>query len=199
VNLDQLIEQVSSFIKKHSFWAELALYVAFAGGTAMWIGKDAYRQAAALTAQGQTLDATRKSADQWLGTFRPATSAEAQEWQQAEVALQQLGATRDSRLTLVEVITRRAERAGLTSVKTVIAPPDSAGAIPRPAAAPVTFTVADYSIIVDVRGSLPATRAFLANLPAAVSVQRLSIGRIGSTMGTRAVLTVYEAVANAPI
>lgn len=114
-------------------------------------------------------------------------------------ALQQLGAGSDSRLTLLEVVTRRAERSGLTSVRTVIATPDSAAPTPRQSAPPITFKVADYSIIVDFRGNLAATRAFLANLPPAVSVQKIDMSRSGPTLGTRAVLTVYEAVADAPI
>jgi hypothetical protein len=63
----------------------------------------------------------------------------------------------------------------------------------------VTFKVAQYGILVDFKGNLAATRAFLANLPPAVSVQRISMSKTGPVMGTHAVLTVYEAVADAPI
>lgn len=197
--MNAYIEQAKEFLKRHTFWVELATYVLLAAGTAFWVGRDAYIQAAELRQEGQRLDAMRRSADNWLSSLQPASSAEAQEWQQIAASLNQLGAGSDSRLTLVEVITRRAERVGLTGVRATLASTDTVPAIARAGAPPVTFKVADFAIIVDFKGSLAATRAFLANLPPAVGVQRLNMGRTGSTLGTRVVLTVYEAVADAPI
>ncbi len=199
MNMNQLIENAVAFVKKHQFWMELSLYVLIAAGSAFWVGKKAYKQAETLSAEGRRLDAIRRSADRWLATLQPATSAETQEWQQAQTALGQLGAGKDSRLTLVEVITRRAERAGLSNVRATLLRSDSIPSVPRQGAAPVTFLVADYGILVDFKGNLAATRAFLANLPPAVSVQRISMSKTGPIMGTQAVLTVYEAVADAPI
>lgn len=197
--MNEIADKAIAFIKKHRFWTEMTVYLVVALGSAFWVGRAAYKEAATLSAQGRQLERVRSSADFWIRTFNPASSAETQEWQQVQQALQQLGAGSDSRLTLVEVITRRAERAGLSSVRAGLAPPDSAPPIPRTGAPPVTFKVADYNIIVDFKGNLASTRAFLANLPPAVGVQRISMSRSGSTMGTRAVLTVYEAVVDAPI
>lgn len=199
MNLNQYIDALVAFVKKHQFWAELSLYVLIAAGSALWVGREAYKQAATLSAEGRRLDAMRRSADRWLATLQPATSAETQEWQQAQTALSQLGAGTDSRLTLVEVITRRAERAGLTNVRATLLQSDSIPSVPRQGVVPVTFRVAEYGILVDFKGNLAATRTFLANLPPAVSVQRISMSKTGPVMGTQAVLTVYEAVADAPI
>lgn len=192
-------EAVKAYVLKHRFWFELGLYVLVAAGTALWVGRDAYAQAAVLRTEGMRLESMRRATDRWLGSLQPATSAETQEWQQTLAALNQLGAGSDSRLTLVEVITRRAERAGLTNIRTQITSADSVVSVPRAGAKPVNFKVAEYAIIVDFRGNLGSTRAFLANLPPAVSVQALSMGKSGPTMGTHVVLTVYEAVADAPI
>jgi hypothetical protein len=194
----EFLNSALAFLKKHAFWVEVGVCVAFAIGTALWVGRDAYKQAAELSAQGQALEARRKSADVWLSTLQPATNAESQDWFRIESALQQLGASPDSRLTLLEVVTRRAERAGLNNVHVSFTPTDSVPPIPREGAAPVTIKVADYAILVDFRGSFAATRAFLASLPATVGVQRVTITRSGQTVGTRAVLTVYEAVVNGP-
>lgn len=197
--MNQYIDSALAFVKRHSFWVELSLYVLLAGGTALWIGKDAYRQAAALSQEGQRLDAMRRAADQWLGSLEPASSVETQEWQQTLEALNQMGASKDSRLTLIEVITRRAERAGLGGVRSTIVGAETLSAIPRTGASPISYTVADYGILVDFTGNLAATRVFLDNLPPAVAVQSIRMTRAGPTMGTHAVLTVYEAVADAPI
>lgn len=199
MNMNQYIDTVIAFVKKHRFWVELSLYVLIAAGSAFWVGRNAYKQAEVLSAEGRRLDAMRRATDRWLSTLQPATSAETQEWQQAQAALGQLGAGTDSRLTLVEVITRRAERAGLANVRATLIPSDSIQNVTRQGAAPVAFRVAEFGIIVDFKGNLAATRGFLANLPPAVSVQRISMGKSGPVMGTNAVLTVYEAVADAPI
>lgn len=197
--MNQFLEELKGFIKTHLFWVELGLYVLIAGGAAAVVGRDAYRQAAELSQEGNRLDAMRRRADLWLGTLQPASSAEAQEWMQIQAALQQLGSRPDSRLTLVEVITRRAERMGLKNVRVSLMGTDSIPGIPRAGAPPLTIKVADYAILVEFRGNFAATRTFLATLPPAVGVQQISISRSGAGNGTRAVLTVYEAEANAPI
>lgn len=197
--MNKYIDAAVAFVKKHRFWAELSLYVVIAAGTAFWIGRDAYAKAEVLSVEGRRLDGMRQSADRWLASLQPATSAETQEWGRALMALNQLGAGADSRLTLVEVITRRAERAGLSQVRATLVGADSVPSAPRAGAPPVTFRIAEYGIMVDFKGNLAATRAFLANLPPAVGVQRITMSKTGPLMGTRAVLTVYEAVADAPI
>lgn len=196
--LQEYLNNALAFLRKHSFWVELSVCVAVAVGGALWVGRDAYKQAAELSAQGQALESRRKSADVWLRTLQPATSAESQDWFRIQSALQQLGASPDSRLTLLEVISRRAERAGLGNVHVALLPPDSVPQIPREGAPPVTIKVADYGILVEFKGSFAATRTFLASLPPTVGVQRLTISRSGPATGTRAVLTVYEAVVDGP-
>lgn len=196
--MNQYIDAAVAFAKRHRFWVELGLYVILAGGTALWVGRDAYKQAAALSQEGRRLEEMRRAADVWLSSLEPASSMETQAWQQTVLALNQMGASKDSRLTLVEVITRRAERSGLLNVRTRIVGSDSISSIPRTGAAPVSYTVADYGIIVDFNGNLAATRVFLDNLPPAVSVQGIRMSKSGPVMGTHVVLTVYEAVADAP-
>lgn len=197
--LNEYIAAAMAFAKKHRFGVEIAAYVLIAVGTALWVGRNAYAQAAVLSQEGTRLEQMRRGADSWLATLQPASSAEAQEWMQVQAALQQLGSKPDSRLTLLEVITRRAERMGLKNVRVSLTGVDSIPAIPRAGAAPVTINVADYAILVDFRGNFAATRTFLATLPPTVGVQQITISRKGTGNWTRAVLTVYEAVANAPI
>jgi hypothetical protein len=197
--INEFIEQIKTFVKKHSFWVELASYVVIALGAAVWIGRDAYKQAATLSQEGQRLESMRKGADHWLSTLQPATSAETQDWLQIQTALQQLGSRPDSRLTLLEVITRRAERVGLRDVRISLMGVDSVPPIPRTGAPPVAIKVADYAILAEFKGNFAATRTFLATLPPTVSVQQITISKSGTGNWTRAVLTVYEAEANAPI
>lgn len=197
--LKQYLELATVFLKRNRFWVEVAVSALIAIGAAVWIGRDAYAQAAALSQEGQRLESMRKGADVWLGTLQPASSIEAQEWQQIQASLQQLGAAPDSRLTLLEVITRRAERMGLRNVRVSIVGVDSLPPVPRSSAPPVTLKVAEYAILVEFKGSFAATRTFLATLPPPVGVQRISISRSGGAIGTSATLTVYEMVANAPI
>ena len=141
---------------------------------------------------------TRTGIAENVFALQPAKSAESQDGLRIQSALQQLGASPDSRLTLLEVISRRAERAGLGNVHVALLPPDSVPQIPREGAPPVTIKVADYGILVEFKGSFAATRTFLASLPPTVGVQRLTISRSGPATGTRAVLTVYEAVVDGP-
>ncbi len=194
--MNPIIAKIRDFVRTQRFWLELGVYVVLGIGSAAWIGTRAYREAAILKIEGQRLEGMRISADRWITTFQPATSGEIFAWQRAESGLHQLGAGQDSRLTLVEVITRRAERAGLRNVRTTIISSDSIAAVPRMGAGKVTFGVASYSIGVDVRGNLAATRVFLASLPPAVSVQSIVMTHAGQTTGTHAVLTVYEAVSD---
>lgn len=197
--LNEYVEQVTAFLKKNSFWVEIAVYVLVGVGSAVWVGRAAYAQAALLREEGQRLESMRKGADLWLGTLQPASNVEIQEWQQIQSTLQQLGAAPDARLTLLEVVTRRAERAGLRNVRVSLSAIDTIPAIPRTGAPPVTIKVAEYALLVEFKGNFAATRTFLATLPPTVGVQRINISRSGPTLGTRAILTVYEAVADAPI
>lgn len=197
--LNQYLDQLLTVMKKHRFAVEIGAYVLIAVGTALWVGRGAYAQAETLSREGQRLDGMRRGADTWLSTLQPASSAETQDWMQIQSALQQLASRPDSRLTLLEMITRRAERTGLKDVRVSLLGADSLTAIPRAGVAPVAINVADYGISVEFRGNFAATRTFLATLPPTVGVQRISISRKGAGNWTRAVLTVYEAGANAPI
>lgn len=196
--MNRQLEEILAYLRANMFWTELGICVFVAMGSAYWVGHDAYKQAGALKDQGTQMEQMRVSADRWLGGFQPATNAETQQWSSVSAALQELGIARDERLLLVELIARRAENYGLSLVRVNIVTSDSIPSFSRTSATPFTFNVAPYGIVVDFRGGLASTRAFIANLPPAVSVQSISIRRGGGILRTRVVLVVYEAVANAP-
>ncbi len=46
--LQEYLNNALAFLRKHSFWVELSVCVAVAVGGALWVGRDAFKQAAEL-------------------------------------------------------------------------------------------------------------------------------------------------------
>ena len=185
------VKSALAAIAPHRFWIELGALGLIAIGAAYFTGKSAYAKAAVLRAEAESLSGTRVLEDKWLSSFQPASSAEAQTWDEAQRETQRMGVGASDRLTLAEVIARRAERSGLGTVR-VRFTGDSLPALPRQPAPPHTFNVAPYTIKVDFTGTLRNTQSFLGMLPPAVALRRLDMSRGSGYFGSTLVLSVYE-------
>jgi hypothetical protein len=171
-------ESLADFLRpvaRYSDWILLAGIGALALGLAWWV---------AASARGVTTDAraeTRKAehaaavAGGMRARFVPAGSEEIQEWDRSRAEVAEFGAPPQMRVALAQIVTRAAEDAGVTRVRTRFAPPDSVvSPLPRTVAGQ-EFIGAPYAIMLQGVGDAGAAGRLLMTLPWAVNVQRLEM------------------------
>lgn len=194
---DPRIDRALVWIVKRQFWVEVGVLTLLTVICALYIGRLAYSSATALETQARTLESTRRGADLWITGFQPVSTAEMAAWEKGLQTTYRLGVLPTERLTLAQIVTARAERAGLKQVRVSFSPSDPATASPRPEAAPYTFAVAPYTIKVEFTGRLDATQTFMGMLPPSVGLVSLESARTSGTFGTKLLLTVYEVATSA--
>ncbi len=137
-------------------------------------------------------EATLKVFADLRSRYRPAVAAESIAWRRAWLQVRELGAGGGDRLNLTQRLTQSAEDAGLTGVRVLIEPPDTASLLPRLSTEDIQSRLAPYSLRVECRGGMESVIAFLGRLPASVSPIRVSLVRQDGRGPHRISLAVYE-------
>lgn len=152
------------------------------------------KQAAALRSANETVARFRRS-------YRAPSAAEAARWEAGAESLG-LGVDRGSRLPLAQAIARMGETAGLRDVRVRFSTLDSLYVPTRMAGGSAGISPADYTVVVDCRGSFGALLELVNGLPSSVSVVLLTSGAArGESSTARGIgdahyhvtLVVYEA------
>ncbi len=177
----------------NSFLAQVTGLTLLALALALWVGIPARRQAALLKAEAERLERIVKASESWASGFQPASSEETLAWQNTGFEVQKLGAAPSDRLTLAQVIARRAEDVGFRGVRVNFAAgADSASqSSPRQVGGRL-FRPAQYGIVVEAHGSLNQASALIGVLPNAVVVRNVVTRRSGNDVKSIFSLAVYE-------
>ncbi len=177
----------------NSFLAQVGGLTLLALALALWVGIPARRQAALLKAEAERLERIVKASESWASGFQPASSEETLAWQNTGFEIQKLGATPSDRLTIAQVIARRAEDVGFRGVRVnFTAGADSASqSSPRQVGGRL-FRPAQYGIVVEAHGSLNQASALIGVLPNAVVVRSVVTKRSGNDVTSTFSLAVYE-------
>ena len=160
---------------------------------AFWVALPARRERAMLAAEEARLEALIKSSNLWVTQFQPASTEESAIWQSTASEVASLGVKPTERLTLGQIVLRRAEDAGYSGAHIKFIPPGAAANLPPRRVADVTFNPAGYALQVTGTGSLAMLSRFLGSLPPAVGLQAVSLAGAGDAGASTAItLSVFE-------
>lgn len=190
--MNKLLASLRKGLAESSFMAQVVGLTLLAVVLALWVGIPARRQASVLKAEAGKLAGIVKASESWTTRFEPASNEETLAWQNTGFEIQKLGAAPADRLTLAQVIARRAEDVGFRRVRVRFAGADSASqSSPRQVGGRL-FSPAQYGIVVEAQGSLNQSSALIGVLPNAVVVRSVGTKRIGDAVMSIFSLAVYE-------
>lgn len=190
--MEQILARLRAFVAKNSYLLLISGVTVVTVAAAAWVAIPARRQAALLSAEAATLARLIKSSEAWVTHFQPASNEESALWQSTQYEIQALGVQPSERLTLAQVIARRADAAGLGSSRIKFVSPDGTPAPPRQVAG-ITFNQAQYKIQVSGSAGFGALGSLIAGLPPAVELQSIKLaGDDADRVNVLLTLTVFE-------
>lgn len=193
--MDQFLAQARAFLEKNRYVLVVAAVTLVVVIASAWVARPARKQRVALADEDATLQAVIKSSNQWVTQFEPASNEESAIWQGTASDVQALGVKPTERLTLAQIVLRRAEDAGFGAARLKFVPLDAATTLPARQVAGVTFNPASYTLQVAGSGSFGTLGRFLEVLPPAVELLSVSMTRSGdSGVNTALTLSVFEPV-----
>ncbi len=143
-----------------------------------------------LKENGAKIDAVQSALSTWPGQFAQASAVERQEWARASADVARLGVRPQERLFLAQLLSKRAEDAGIFDARVTFSSA-TAGAEGRRGGSR-EFRSAAYGVQVDCSASFPAVVEFIAQLPAAVSITSLGMQRTEGGLRAQFALQVFE-------
>jgi hypothetical protein len=191
--MNELIAQLRAFFTRSSYLLTVGGLAALTVAAAGWVAVPARKEAALLSAEAARLQAVIASSNSWVTQFQTASSEESALWQNTAFQVQALGVRPSERLTLAQVIARRAEEAGLGSSHIRFLPVDAAALPPPRQVAGISFKPAQYNIQVTGTGGFGALSSLIGALPPAVDLRSVSLARDSSNrVITSLTLSVFE-------
>ena len=147
------------------------------------LGVMAHRRLQPIQKQAASLRSANETVARFRRSYRAPSTAESARWEAGAESLG-LSVDRGSRLPLVQAIARLGETAGLRDVRVRFSTLDSLYVPPRASGGSAGISPADYTVVVDCRGSFAALLDLVNGLPSSVSVVLLTSG-----MGREAALS----------
>lgn len=190
--MDQFLAQLRALFAKHGYPIVLGGVTLVTVVAAAWVAIPARKERALLAAEDARLAALIKSSNLWVTQFEPASNEEAAIWQETASQVDALGVRPSERLTLAQIVSRRAEDAGISGTHIKFVPIDPATGVPARQVAGITFNSAPYKLEVTGSGSVSALSRFLETLPPAVQVQAVNLTQGGAGVSTALSLSVFE-------
>jgi hypothetical protein len=159
----------------------------------MWVAIPARRERAQLAAENNKLEALIRSAGLWVTQFQPASNEESAVWQTTASELAALGVKPSERLTIAQIVARRAEDAGYVGAHIKFVAPGAGTSLPARQVAGVSFNPAPYALQITGSGNLTTLSTFVGSLPPAVELQAISLtGTADGGANTSITLSVFE-------
>jgi len=191
--MNQFVAQLRAFVIKNRYTLLVAGLTLVTVVASVRVAGPARKQKAALETESARLDAVIRSSALWMTQFQPASNEEAAIWQNTDAEVQTLGVKPTERLTVAQVVARRADEAGYGSAHLKFLPADAAASIPPRQVAGVTFNPAQYKLQITGAGGIGTLNAFLGGLPPAVQVQSVKLAGGGNgQVNTTVTLSVFE-------
>jgi hypothetical protein len=191
--MNDVLARVRAFVKANGYSLVIGAVTLVTVVAAMWVAIPARRERAVLDAENTKLEALIKSARLWVTQFQPASNEESAIWQTTASEIAALGVKPSERLTIAQIVARRAEDAGYVGAHIKFVPPGAGASLPARQVAGVSFNPAAYALEITGSGSLTTLNTFVGNLPPAVELQAISLS--GSSDGgasTSITLSVFE-------
>jgi hypothetical protein len=191
---------MNDFVARVRVFAAANSYSLVVGGVtlvtvvaALWVGLPARKERAQLDAEEKRLEALIGSSKSWMNQFQPASDEEAAVWQGTSAEIAALGVPPAERLTLAQIVARRAEDAGYSPAHIKFVSPPAPTTLATRQVAGVSFNPAGYALQVDGSGSLTTLNRFIETLPPAVALQSISLTAApDGSASTSITLSVFE-------
>jgi hypothetical protein len=153
----------------------------------------ARRQKAELAAESERLETVIRRSNLWVTQFQPASNEETAIWQNSANEIQALGVKPSEKLTLAQIVSRRADDAGYAGAHLRFLPVEGTNPIPPRQVAGVTFNSAPYKLLITGEGGFGTLATFLGTLPPAVELQTVGLSGGGDApVSTSLTLSVFE-------
>jgi hypothetical protein len=190
--MDQFLAQLRVFVEKNKFTLVLAGLTVVTVIAAARVAIPARRQRAELAAESDRLEAVIARSNLWVTQFQPASNEETAIWQNTASEIHALGVKPSEKLTLAQIVSRRADNAGYGGAHLKFAPVAGNPVPPRQVAG-VTFNPAPYQLVITGEGGFGTLATFLGTLPPAVELQSVSLTGGGDAPVTSSItLSVFE-------
>jgi hypothetical protein len=190
--MEQLMERLRAFLVKNSFTLVVAGVTLVTVISAARVALPARRQKAELAGELVRLDAVIARSNLWVTQFQPASNEETAVWQNSATDIQALGVKPSEKLTLAQVVSRRADNAGYGRAQLKFVPVEGPNPVPPRNVAGVTFNPAPYKLVITGEGGFGTLAAFLGTLPPAVELQSVSLTAGDAQANTSITLSVFE-------
>jgi hypothetical protein len=190
--MNQFLAQLRTFVEKNKFTLMIAGVTLVTVIAAARVAIPARRQKAELAAESARLEAVIARSNLWVTQFQPASNEESAIWQNSAAEIQALGVKPSEKLTLAQIVSRRAENAGYDEARLKFVPIDGANSVPPRQVAGVTFNAAAYKLVITGGGGLGTLATFLGTLPPAVELQSVSLSAGDARVNTSLTLSVFE-------
>ena len=191
--MNDVLARVRAFATANGYFLVVGAVTIVTVIASIWLAIPARRERALLDAENNKLEALIKSAGLWVTQFQPASSEESAIWQGTASEIASLGVKPSERLTIAQILARRAEDAGYVGAHIKFIPPGTAANLPARQVAGVSFSPAGYALQITGSGSLTTLSRFVAALPPAVELQGISLaGAADGGASTSITLSVFE-------
>ncbi|MBA3645921.1 MAG: hypothetical protein H0W63_07050 [Gemmatimonadaceae bacterium] len=191
--MNDLVAKVRAFVIANRYYLVVGAVTLVAVLASLWVAKPARKEREALSAEEAKLEALIKSSNLWVTQFQPASTEESAIWQTTASEISALGVKPAERLTLGQIVLRRAEDAGYAGAHIKFIPAGAAANSPPRQAGGVSFNPASYALQVTGTGSLAMLSSFVGAIPPAVALQSISLTGAGDAGASTAVtLSVFE-------
>jgi hypothetical protein len=191
--MNDVLARVRAFVTANAYSLVVGAVTFVAVIASMWVAVPARRERAQLGAENDKLEALIKSAGLWVTQFQPASNEESAIWQGTASEIAALGVNPSERLTIAQILARRAEDAGYVGAHIKFIPPGAGASLPARQVAGVSFNPAGYALQITGLGNLTTLNRFVGSLPPAVELQGISLsGAAGGGASTSITLSVFE-------
>lgn len=190
--MDQFVAQLRAFVAKNKFTLVIAAVTLVTVIASARVAIPARRQRAELAAESERLEAVIARSNLWVTQFQPASNEESAIWQNTANEIQALGVKPSEKLTLAQIVSRRADNAGYGGAHLKFVPVDGANPVPPRQVAGVTFNPAPYKLVIAGEGGFGTLATFLETLPPAVELQSVSLSAGDALVNTSLTLSVFE-------
>lgn len=190
--MDQFLAQVRAFVEKNKFTLVVTAVMLVTVIEAVRVAIPARRQKLELTAESERLESVIAKSNLWVTQFQPASNEESAVWQNTANDIQALGVKPSEKLTLAQIVSRRAENAGYFGAHLKFVTVEGVNPVPPRQVAGVTFNPAPYRLVITGEGGYGTVVSFLGTLPPAVELQSLSLTGGSTGINTSLTLSVFE-------
>lgn len=181
-----------AYLAKNAQTAKLAAVTALVVGMSAWTSCAAREITKEARADTREAGAIRATATRFSQQFVPATTGETDEWARTTGAAAEFGSPEPLRLSLLEIVSRTAEVAGMSTVSATFTPTESVGLADTRKMGDLTFQPGTFGLRLEGNGTISAVSRVILRLPPSTEITSLSLAGDTDELKATFQLAVYQ-------